>query len=598
MSAHLARALAQQHERKLYMGLRPLVHGIRGSLCVLMLLVAGCAVLGPSVVPHSRPTAQIFREALPTSGFPTHLTLDPNVAFDANSYTALNLLFDGLVTLNGDMTVRLWGARGIDVSPDGLTYTFYLRSGQFFSDGTPVRPSDYAYSMNRALNPCLASQVAYQHMYAIVDAYTFANENCLGGGITAKPGQTGPVIKTLIGDSILPDDGDGTLTVRLQQPSGYFLAALAHPEADALEASVVGSDIASVKWTSTLSPGATGRGGSGMYYVRSWDQQAGHLVLARNPHWWGVSAGMAPRLSEIELTVFRDADAAYAAYQAGKVDVAIPAIQDLPRVMRLPDYHETPELALYFLALNWAVAPFDNADARLAFCLAINRDAVNQDVYGGAWLPTWHLVPRGMPGYAPGLTGPDGVTSTGGDAARALAHWQAYLGTLHGKAPPPITFTYLPESTSEHELAGALQKQWLARINVMVSIVPLDLPFISGPAAYYIHQATVFEWYDDYPDPQDFLSLLVETGVQYNAARASVPAADALLQRADVALNPVERMALYNQAEQVLINQAALCPLLQGVVRYQLHTWVRGWSLDPEGIPANDAWLATSIAAH
>ena len=110
--------------------------------------------------------------------------------------------------------------------------------------------------------------------------------------------------------------------------------------------------------------------------------------------------------------MFANASTAYDVYLSGQFDIGFPTPDQLAHARTQYDYHEAPLLALRGVSMNWATPPFNNLDARLAFCLAIDRDALNQSVYGNSYLPSWRMVPQGMPGYTPSLIGPGGVSGT------------------------------------------------------------------------------------------------------------------------------------------------------------------------------------------
>ncbi len=574
-----------------------------GALVALAMLLAGCASTQSTVAPSLVSPTQIFRGAVVTGGAPSEPTLDPAQAMNAGSREIVNLVYDGLVTLDHNMAVEMWGASSVDISSDGLTYTFHIRPGQLFSDGSPVHASDYAYGINRTLNPCVASPGAY-YLFAIKDAQTFAGESCAHGTITAAPGQPQQLVTTLIGDSLTANDPTNTLVVTLAHASAYFLTALTYPFADALEASVVGTDPTSEAWQSHLSDGATGHGGSGMYYVSKLDRGGGHISLKANPHWWGLAQGKRPTLTEIDWSIFPDATSAYYAYTAGQVDVASPPASQLATGNSLVGLHRTPLLSFSALEMNWKTLPFDSVDARLAFCLAINRDALAQALYpGGAAqteMPTWHAIVQGMPGYDTDLIGPDGISSTKGDATKAQAHWKAYVQSLHGAPPPLVSFYSLSSSAAQTSLGTALRQQWQSVLGVTVAARAVgggngetNPPTLAGTALHPLN------WTADYPDGQAVLTQLLQTGAPFNDALVSVPDADTLLQNAESNPDQSVRAQEYQQAEQILLDQGALCPLFQDVSVYQLATYVHGWSEGADGgVPSNDVWLQTVIMRH
>ncbi|MGH2516580.1 MAG: peptide ABC transporter substrate-binding protein, partial [Ktedonobacterales bacterium] len=387
------------------------------------LVAAGCSASDP------KPARTILRIAWSSGGgSPDITTLDPTEGSDTSSIPIINQIFDGLVVLDKNLQIQDWGADTVTPSADGLTYVFHIRAGQKFSDGTPVKASDYAFAMDRSENPCVASPVNY-YLWTIIDAATLSNEACdTSGNITAAKGQTTPVVTTLIGDSIIPDDAAATLTVKLAQPAGYFLDAMTYSTSYALEKSTVtGASLgADEKWLDNLAKGATGHGGSGMFYVSTWDHK-GNLDLKANPNWWGIAAGMQPKLSEVDYKIFVSIDTEYSSFNSGKTfDVGsdIPMTQLAP-AKQLPDFHSGPYLGYEGVAMNFDVPPFDNRDARAALCLAINRDQINATVLRGADIPTWHLVPNGMPGYNPNLQALDNAPTTGNQAL-AVQEWAKY----------------------------------------------------------------------------------------------------------------------------------------------------------------------------
>jgi peptide/nickel transport system substrate-binding protein/oligopeptide transport system substrate-binding protein len=567
------------------------------ALGAVAALLAGCAAGGTASKPGpDLAKSQVLRIGLYGGGSGDIATLDPAIVSDAASQMVIDLLYDPLVTLDPHMGVEDWGAARVGISADGLVYTFHLRAGQRFTNGTPVTAANYAYSLDRTLNPCLASPVSY-YLFAINDAQRFANETCRNGTISLSPGQSAPVLDTLLGDGITLLDAN-TMVITLAQPAGYFLTALTYPVGDALDPSVIGPDLTGQGRLDTLSKGPHGQGTSGMFAVRSWDHQSGKLVLAPNPHWWGLAQGKQPYVTEIDFTLYRDESTAVTDFQHGRTDLVIasayPTGPYFGAISAQPDHRSTPAFIDYSLTMDWTRAPYNNPDARAALCLALDRDALNQRVYGGLLLPTWHIVPSGMPGYNASLTGPDGVTSTHGDPAAARVHWQAYLQSLHGAPPPALAYFYDGDSSSQTKLATALAQQWQTVLGITVTPRAIEYGYLQDSVTHF--PLTRFAWQADYPDPQNFLSLLLTAGSQYNPGGVSVPEADTLTQQADASNDPAQRYALYNQAEQLYINAVAWCPIFQGTAVYLARGQVHGWQLDGRGLTPNDAWLATYIA--
>lgn len=578
------------------------------ALAIIVIVVGVLAKLHTSSAPQlpTLAASQTLSLAMTLDGTDTFAisTLDPAQANDPTAIQLSHLLFDGLVTLDDANNVELWGADHLAISPDGLTYTFHLRPGQSFSNGTPVKPSDYAWSLDRALNPCLAAPLSDEFILhggegLLRDSGMYLNEQCGGDGATPNG-----AIKTLIGDSILPDDSAGTLTLLLSHPAAYLLDVLTLPLASVVDRRAISGVGVNGNWLNAYYSGAAD-GGSGMFSLASWDN-ANTLVLKTNPRWWGRTLGKRPHFSKLNVSIFPYGEDGYHAY-ASKITDYLNVLPpgDLANARISADFRLVPSLEVSSIGFNWHLAPFDNPDARQAFCLAINRDALKTAVQGVApntlIAPSWHLVPQGMPGYDPQLTGVDGVTSPDGDLVKAQAHWAAYLATLHGKPAPAIQYNSYPGSTARRALGDALIAKWSAAfpgVQIAEAAYPTFPGILYTP---YDSPAFRFAWLADYPDPADLLSLIYSTGSPYNPSGASVPAADALMAAADQIGDPSRqdaRMSAYHQAEQDLVQQVATCPLFQYQSDYLMRPYVVGMRQSGLGLFADDDWLAGYIARH
>ncbi len=274
-----------------------------------------------------------------------------------------------------------------------------------------------------------------------------------------------------------------------------------------------------------------------------------------------------------------------------------------------PDFHAVPQALTVSIDFNWTLPPFDNRDARQAFCLAINRVALVQGLPqstsplpGVPPIPSGHLVPQGMPGYYPQLTGIDGTSTTTGDLAKAQAHWEAYLSTLHGAPLPTMTVEVYTYTAALKYLHNYLEAAWTTAFPQVAGHF-VDSPFPHTILAEQAPPATIFKfgWLADYPDPQDFLSRLHASGAPNNLAKSSVPDADALMSAADRLSAPAQqsaRMSAYHQAEQELIQQVAACPLYQTQIAYLLRPYVSGMRQTSLGLIPNNDWIAGYIAQH
>lgn len=533
-------------------------------------------------------------------------TLDPArvVTYDTTAMTVVSQLFDGLVTFDKDLHIEPWGAKSWTISPDGLTYTFTLQPNQKFSDGVPVKASDYAWSLNRSIDPCLGESSNAVYWALIKDATSFHAEACS----VAQP--TG-AIKTLAGRSIVPDDSADTLTIKLAHPAGYFLAMLAYPWASVIEQKVVmGNNLGSDgRWLDSLVLGATGQGGSGMFYLSQWDH-AGGMVLKPNPNWWGRKPNFTS-VNYIFVNTSENPSAAFDKFNANSslgFTTTLPDTPDKPvtSLKNQPYYREQPALGMSWLAFNPNQAPFDDINARKAFCLAINREQLNQQIYQGANIPRWDIIPpellsyngapmrsdngQGTPGLAGIVTGIDHAPVTG-DVGLAQQYWQMYLAAHDGHAPSLVLYGPDPQ-LRRGQLTMTLRHVWEQTFGISIALDALiSRPITTTAPLVYIFPTA---WDVEYPDPQDVMSQ----AVLWDGLHIGTPA-DALLRQADALPDLSQRIPLYTKAEQLLIDNAVVCPLFQLVNHYALRSWVKGYfAEDARGLIPNDAWVSGYVINH
>ena len=581
------------------------------ALLVCMLLLAALTSCAQPKKPVLLPDArQVLRVGYTPHG---HVPLDPALAADipSDDLQPVALLFSGLMTLDDHLNPTTLDARSVDISTDGLMYTFHLRDGLTFNDGTPITSGDFAYSLNRALDPCVRDQilgetnassstVVLYYLAALKDGAQFGSETCVDGKPATQ--SSAPAIQTLVGDSITTPDSR-TLTLTLAQPDAALLAALAHPVASVVERSLV--ERYGAGWTAQVTDFG-GQGASGMYMltgVDTSDVAGDRLTLTRNPRYGGTK----PRLREVDFLPWTRADNERAAYLRGESDVMANLSWSAYAPSSLaPDVHQTPAPAVYGLWVDAGAPPLDDIRVRQALSLALDRQTLASAVAanGYAVQPTIHLVPAGEPGYNPDLTGPLGSTSPTGDPAEARALWLSYVADrCHGDASgcPAIHYFSFQRPFAATAVSHTLLSMWQAALPgaTITDEAPPGVLKLSSFCRLMPLSAT--EWRAYYPDPRDWLAnnyLPDPLGIGQTTGCATDGNIIALLNRADMELDSATRISLYQQAEHLLVSDALLIPLLQGETAWEAKPYVRDYPTPRWLWTTPQDWAGITLAPH
>ena len=361
-----------------------------------------------------------------------------------------------------------------------------------------------------------------------------------------------------------------TVVLVANKKATYFLDALTYSCSYVVEKGLI-QKYGNTVWLNHLTEG----GGDGPFKVSSYTHGQ-NIIFVPNPNYYGPI----PQLAKVVYPFYKDFDTAYKAYQVGQIDTAtIPSAQVASARLLTREFHQVPQLWINYYTMNYLVKPFDNIKIRQAFALALNKDLIVHTVWKDKYIATNHIVPKGMPGYTPNLTGPDGVAGTSGDPAKAKALFQAglqeegmTLATL-----PTIRLTYSSGSKDLDNEVAALQQMWQNVLGVHVSPDAIDFNRLlaeTQASANNPHglQFWGIAWIADYPDPQDWTTLQFDKGVPNNQINygqnnssdaAQQQAVQQQLEAADVAPAGDARLQMYNTAEQQLVNDVAWLPMEQ-----------------------------------
>jgi oligopeptide transport system substrate-binding protein len=559
---------------------------IIGALAML-LSACGTSSTGGNQAP---PDKQIFK---PLSGGPNAGdldTLDPGQIQFGFDYDKAQMIFPALITLSDDLKPIDWAAKSHEISSDGLTYTFHLNSGMKWSDGTAIDANTFAYSISRSLDPCFASGVSYYNLN-IVGGADYNGKTCDAG----TDGLDKTAKTALIGKSIIVSD-PLTLSVKIEAPAAYFLSEMSYPTFWGVPEQLI-NKYNQTEWIQHLADGS-GFGGN-IYKLTRWDH-AGHLEFAVNDSFWGKK----PIIQHVNYTLYKDVNTAWADYKSGVGDASgFPATElATAKALKGSTYQEVTALSVSYLRVNWALAPFDDVRVRNAFSLAIDRKAIATNVAKGLANPTIHMGIKGLPGYNPDLknaAGDSGDATVVANVAKASELAKAYATDKCGgdlSKCTPIVYNYPNGISTQLLLAQVLQQQWQTAFPGW----PITLQGIDRSVELKTFSKLQIGWDGwgaDYPDLQDFLTLLWSTDAQYNQSAVSVPAADTLMKAADINPDPAARLKQYQQAEQLLTDQGAYIAYSQPLNVQVVKNTISGWHQDASLEIALPTWQTSYVKA-
>jgi oligopeptide transport system substrate-binding protein len=475
------------------------------------------------------------------------LTLDPAISADMSSHLYVMQIFSGLVRLDQELNIEPDIAESWEPSPDGKTYTFHLRQGVKFHSGQEVKAADFKYSWERACNPDTGSGTAATYLGDIVGA-----KDMLAGKT-----------REISGVEVI---ADYTLQVTIDAPKAYFLDKLAYPTAFVVDRANVESGEG---WWREPN-------GTGPFKLKEW-KEGQRLILERSQIYYGEPA-------KLEQVIFRFlAGAPMALYETGQIDVTTVSTSYIDQASdETNPFHQelavTPELSLYYIGFNTAKPPFDDVNVRRAFCLAVNKGRIAKVILRDMISEADGILPPGMPGYNDALEGLDYDV----EKAKELIAASQY-GDVSNL--PPITLTVEGYGNSIPSYLGAIIQEWQQNLGVEISVRQLEPEDFLYNLKQEKDEMFMLGWVADYPDPHNFLDILFHTGSENNIFEYSNPSLDTLLDQAAIEQNRAVRLDMYQQAEQLVVDDAPCLPLFHGANYILVKSYVKDYALSPLGVP-------------
>ena len=489
-------------------------------------------------------------------------SLDPQQATDGTSFEVIADYTDGLMQMDADGQAVPAIAESYDLSDDGLTYTFHLRSDAKWSNGTPVTAADFVFAWQRAVDPAVASEYAY--MLSDIGQIKNAAEIIAGDMDKSELGVTAV--------------DDTTLQVELNVPVSYFLSLMYFPTFYPVNEEFFNScgDTFAISPETTLSNGA--------FILDSYEPAATAFHLTKNADYY--DAGRI-QLSGLSYQVIQDSQQALMSYQTGALDTTLVNGEQVDQVKDDPEFKTVGAGYLWYVSPNMdAVPELANLNVRLALTMAIDRDAITGDVLKDGSAPTYTAVP---PEFA---AGPDGSDFSADqekfadvctcDATSAADYWTKGLEEL-GITELSLDMV-VDADDAPQKVAQVLKEQWettLPGLTVNLVVEPKKQRVQDMQDGNY--QLGLTRWGPDYADPMTYLGMWV-SGNSNNYGLWSNADYDAIIDECttgDLCTDAEGRWERLYDAEQIVMDEAVIFPLYTQCNAEMLSSKVTGVEYHP-----------------
>lgn len=512
---------------------------IIGVCCCLALFCGGCSGV-------QRPdTVSYVLEAEPSR-------LDPAMTTNlAENNTELQL-FEGLTRLDKNDVPQPALAKSWDISPDGKTYTFHLRDGIQWSDGTPITAQDIEFSWKRVVNPEVASENAYM-MFCIDHAEDYFKKKASADDV---------------GVNALDDK---TLQVRLTNPTAYFLNLTAfhcyypvprnqveaHPDTWASDAETMVC--------------------SGPYTIDKWVHSS-EITMTKNNRYWDAKTVQLPKL----IFPISDSQATrLTLVESNQANMTVePPPADQERLERMGLYKVAPYLGIYYYVFNVQNPPFDDVRVRKAFATAVQRQGLMEHIVRGQKEAAYAWVP---PGMIDKTTGQDFRTEGGNLTAEDTKQAQKLLQEAGYDVAHPLPEVSILFNTNEmHKaIAEAMQAMWKENLGVEVQLTNQESKVFMASRSQGDYQIARASWIADYSDPMSFLDVFddEENDAQYHNAEYH-----ALIQKAKMTNDEALRMQYMHEAEQKLFDDCVIIPIYYTTQPYVAQPYIKGYHWSSLGL--------------
>ena len=487
-------------------------------------------------------------------------TVDPALNSAIDGGNMILHAFEGLLTLDENGQLKEGQAESWETSEDGLTWTFHLRDGLKWSDGTDLTAKDFVYSWQRVCDPNVAAPYA-ETVLGMVKGY----DEAVAGDITKLDVQA-------------PDEK--TVVVNLANPCSYFGELAAFVTLNPVQQATVEAN--GDAWATSADTYIS----NGPFMMTEW-VPGSHITFSKNPNYWNAEA---IKLDKLEFELIEDSNAAYSAYTSGEVDMIkdVPT-EEIPSLQGNDDFHVEPIIGTYYVSLNLQKEYFQDARVRKALSLAIDRNYVANTLMQGTYSPASSIV-------GPGWLDTDGSSfaenANGGTPYIDNDNFDANLeeakklleeaGYPNGEGFPQIEYT--TNDAGYHKVVAEYLQQAWAAIGIDLKVNIVEWASFTPMRRNGEFDVARNGWVGDYTDPSNILELFCTTNGN-NDGKYTNADFDAAIEDSRVTTDAATRSADLHKAEDTLMNDAGCIP-----IAYYNDFWLQSSKITGSWHSANGYW--------
>ncbi|WP_060203582.1 peptide ABC transporter substrate-binding protein [Sporosarcina koreensis] len=456
-------------------------------------------------------------------------SFDPSIGFNAVSWSALNNIMEGLTRMDEDHKAVEATAEKIDISDDGLTYTFTIRDNAKWSNGDPVVAGDFVFAWKHMLNPETASPAAFLAYFI-----EGAEEYNTGEGSAD--------------DIAIEAQDEKTFVVKLTSPNEAFLNIITNPSFFPINEKVASAD---PKWHTEAATFV----GNGPFKLAAWSHDVS-FEFEKNEHYWDAGA---VKLDKVHWAMVNDDTTAYQMYQANELDVTGVPSEIADQLKDSEELRIDDQAGLYFYRFNTSMEPFTNKKIRQAFAFAVDQEEIVNFVTKNGEKPAHGFVTYGF-------IGPDGkeFRETVGDLVSYNPETAKQLLEEGMKEEgytelPKVTLSY-STSESHQNIAIALQSKFKEVLGVDAELQNVESGVFLSEQKEFKYQMSRSSFLHDYADPVNALESFI-TDSSMNRTTWSNAEYDKLIADIKNETDENKRWELLMQADTLLMDEMPVFPL-------------------------------------